>query len=654
MVIRPVLPKFDVKQINARRLASTSAALLLFPVLFLGATTIFSPAKDHGWSRHFNKSELQQVGPISYRFETTGKSEAAALVAQPFAKDAWTHLTGSRVPHGERGYKVLWESFTLPAQTAERYLYLKDVEQSLEVYLDGKTIYTYGDVTRSDPTYFSGWGWHLIRLPHDAAGKRIFVRIASTWDHIGFSSAVNVGTLAAIIERETWDDVTNLVLACCLVFGGLITLATAILVSKDLALGAQALIYLASAVIMLEGTFLGRLLWYDNALWSRSRLYAMYLLMPLFAAFVKGCIYPHCQKFMKGCALFFLGYFMFSAVGDAFHLIHISAVSYPFICFGCIALPLMTALAISSMGRAGNRVLVLALVASCFFGMMEGMHQLGWLEGKFFLSWGIMCFFVFTLLMQILNMMEKKRKSNQEFVERMSSLGRLAGGIAHEINNPLAIILGHVERIKRELSKEEINKGALIASHHTIVDMISRVTRVTEGMLHLTRDISKGSRKVVVVADVIESAVSLCQGEFAANEIMFAKNMDLHPVELYCHPAQISQALLAVFYNAIDAVKTRKEKWIHLEVKETRHHVRIMITNSGADIPESERKKIFLPFFTSKGFSGGANPGLGLAIAHSIVEKHGGNIYLDNSHPHTRFTIVLAKYEGNVLPQKAG
>jgi C4-dicarboxylate-specific signal transduction histidine kinase len=105
------------------------------------------------------------------------------------------------------------------------------------------------------------------------------------------------------------------------------------------------------------------------------------------------------------------------------------------------------------------------------------------------------------------------------------------------------------------------------------------------------------------------------------------------------HLVQMSQVLINLLNNSIDAIKESAEKWVELEVRETINSVQIMVTDSGNGIAPEIAEKIMMPFYTTKGPQAGT--GLGHSISQSIVEKHGGILYYDRSYPNTRFVIEL-------------
>ena len=113
-------------------------------------------------------------------------------------------------------------------------------------------------------------------------------------------------------------------------------------------------------------------------------------------------------------------------------------------------------------------------------------------------------------------------------------------------------------------------------------------------------------------------------------------NQDL---EFDCRPTQISQVLVSLINNSLDATRDLPEKWIEIQMEDQNGKIRITVTDSGNGIPEGIANKIMNPFFTTKEI--GKGTGLGLSISKGIIENHGGTITLNTASPHTQFIIEL-------------
>lgn len=234
---------------------------------------------------------------------------------------------------------------------------------------------------------------------------------------------------------------------------------------------------------------------------------------------------------------------------------------------------------------------------------------------------------------------------------RLASLGEMSGGVAHEINNPLAIILAKTSQLKLLVSREPIARDAVLKGLEKIESTGWRISKIVRGMRTFSRDAEGDPFSVVSLKSVIEEALEVCGERFRNNGI----DLRLGPQpegEIECRPTQISQVLLNLLNNAFDAVQERaaahpsEPRWVEYSAQDNGEYWRILITDSGPGIPPDIAAKIMQPFFTTKG--PGKGTGLGLSICRGIVEKHQGRFALDRECSHTRFVIEIPKRQTQI------
>lgn len=220
---------------------------------------------------------------------------------------------------------------------------------------------------------------------------------------------------------------------------------------------------------------------------------------------------------------------------------------------------------------------------------------------------------------------------------RLASLGEMAGGIAHEINNPLAIIDGQIGILLREdytPSEEEVNKRL-----KTIESMIKRISSIVAGLKFFSRDGSKDSFEQVNIVDVINDTLSLCQEKLKSKGVKVTFSPYSEAILVKAKAVQISQVFLNFLNNAYDATEHSMEPFIRISVDNIDDHIVIKFANNGPKIPEEIREKIMQPFFTTKEI--GKGTGLGLSIFVGIVENHSGKIVVESDDSLTCFSVVL-------------
>lgn len=224
---------------------------------------------------------------------------------------------------------------------------------------------------------------------------------------------------------------------------------------------------------------------------------------------------------------------------------------------------------------------------------------------------------------------------------RLASLGIMAGGVAHEINNPLAVIAGCAEQLEARSGDGQADGEFTRRLLQMIRRNVQRIQKTIQGLRSLSRDASGDPFTEASVAAIIGDAAEPCHERFRIHDIDFDTGMPDPSVTIECRPSQISQVVLNLLNNSFDAVKDLPDRWIRLSVAELGEQVEIAVEDSGPGIPKELLEHLFVPFFTTKSDDHGL--GLGLSISQAIVEAHQGEIGTDSSNRHTRFFVRLPK-----------
>ncbi len=223
-------------------------------------------------------------------------------------------------------------------------------------------------------------------------------------------------------------------------------------------------------------------------------------------------------------------------------------------------------------------------------------------------------------------------------VSKMSALGEMAGGVAHEINTPLAVILIKAETMLDFLDEEPLDKQMFKSSLESINSTVGRVSKIIQGLMAFSRDGQKDSMVLQSVSKIIEDTFSMCRERF------YHHSVELHyscedDCQIECRPGEISQVVLNMLNNAYDAIQNLPKKWVKVSVTKDSESVFIAISDSGSGIPLDIQDKMMQPFFTTKEV--GKGTGLGLSISRGIIESHKGQISIDNLNPNTCIVITL-------------
>jgi two-component system NtrC family sensor kinase len=201
--------------------------------------------------------------------------------------------------------------------------------------------------------------------------------------------------------------------------------------------------------------------------------------------------------------------------------------------------------------------------------------------------------------------------------EKMSALGRLAAGIAHEINNPLAGILLFSSRLSKKVPKDSPVKEGL----DVIVRETVRCKSIIQELLEFSRD-KKPQKTPANLNDIIEKALSILENEFHLHHINIEKNLSDDIEETLLDENQIEQVLVNLLLNAVNAIQEKGAITIKSWMDPKRKRTLMEIADTGCGISPEHLPKIFDPFFSTKN----KGTGLGLAVSYGIVKNHEGDI----------------------------
>lgn len=238
---------------------------------------------------------------------------------------------------------------------------------------------------------------------------------------------------------------------------------------------------------------------------------------------------------------------------------------------------------------------------------------------------------------KLINKEEKRRERAQSF-SKMATLGEMASGIAHEINNPVAIICGYAGQINMLSSMDKFDKDKFIEISKKIDNTGKRISKIIKGLKSYSRDASLDPMQRVTLESIIDDTLSLCEEKFRQNSIRLERPLDISDIYISCRPVEISQVLLNLLNNAFDAIEKLDDKWIKISVEKEPGYLYLKVKDSGK-APINIAEKIFNPFYTTKDI--GKGTGLGLSICYGIIEKHGGLLSLDIESETTTFVVKL-------------
>jgi C4-dicarboxylate-specific signal transduction histidine kinase len=220
--------------------------------------------------------------------------------------------------------------------------------------------------------------------------------------------------------------------------------------------------------------------------------------------------------------------------------------------------------------------------------------------------------------------LEDLRRSHTEMVkaERLAAVGELAGGVAHEINNPLMIILGQVHLLLQSQDNAEILSGLKV-----IDSAIKRAANIVRDLVLFAEHFPLRPT-LVSVADQVKRVVEMHKGRLEVQRVRVQIEFSETP-DIWADAAQLQELLFNLVQNAEQAMAAAHGGGtLAIRVKPSACGARVEVADDGPGIPPEDLARVFNPFFTTK--APGEGRGLGLSVAHSIAEEHDGRIWAEN------------------------
>lgn len=219
--------------------------------------------------------------------------------------------------------------------------------------------------------------------------------------------------------------------------------------------------------------------------------------------------------------------------------------------------------------------------------------------------------------------------------EKLASIGLLAAGITHEINNPLNGIVGLIHLHHKKIKKTAENNEHI----HEILEAANRISQILDNLnSYTTSPTHKKSR--ININQIIKNTISLCHHQIESDDIRIIKNYEPNLPNITGNKSDIQQLILSLVFNAKDAMPDGGELKIQTGYSDANGCIFIKISDTGIGIEKNDLHRIFDPFFTKQNI--GEATGLGLYVVHGIVNKHKGCIDVESKvNEGSRFCIEL-------------
>jgi C4-dicarboxylate-specific signal transduction histidine kinase len=239
-------------------------------------------------------------------------------------------------------------------------------------------------------------------------------------------------------------------------------------------------------------------------------------------------------------------------------------------------------------------------------------------------------------------LMQKDLTQHEQMIFNQSglfTLGQISAEIIHEINNPLAALHAGLSLLKIRADQPEISMDYLKDILKKLLDTTDRINKIVYNIKKLSRKTENDSVEAVSIRELIENSIYYCQQRFHAKGVQYESAQVPTDMKVNCRMLQISQVLVNLMNNAMDAVTGTEHPWVKLTVDQDQNWVVIKVIDSGQGISEKLLNRLFEPFFTTKSENGGT--GLGLSISRNLLEANGGMLEYAETDGHTTFVVKL-------------
>jgi signal transduction histidine kinase len=231
--------------------------------------------------------------------------------------------------------------------------------------------------------------------------------------------------------------------------------------------------------------------------------------------------------------------------------------------------------------------------------------------------------------------------------EKLATLGQLAAGVVHELNNPLTSITVYAEYLLKK-SLAAAGDPDEVTPDPGDVEKLRRISAGAQRILEFAKDLVQYAKPagdeldVIAINNVVRHSLSFCEHLFEHESIELTQQLTDELPAVYAVPGQLEQVVINLVTNAAHAVEGKGAVTVRTFVAEP-GVVGLSIADTGPGIPAADRERVFEPFFTTK--PAGAGTGLGLSMSHDIVEQgHGGRLHLEGAPGHgATFVLTLPR-----------
>lgn len=231
------------------------------------------------------------------------------------------------------------------------------------------------------------------------------------------------------------------------------------------------------------------------------------------------------------------------------------------------------------------------------------------------------------------------------YTEKMASLGEMASGIAHEINNPLQIIQLSLSTLDK-MTQKDIDHERALKTVKKIDNTADRILEIIRGLDQFSNDKADLPLEEKNLLEIVQQSQEHTSAKLKDHQVSIEIKIDPY-LKIFCLKTQIVQVFINLIQNSLDALENLsiEHRWIHIRAEQNSSTVFVYFQDGGKGIPVDIQQKLMTPFFTTKEI--GKGTGLGLSIIKGIMTKHRGSVHYDNQEKHTTFVLKFPRKNQN-------
>jgi signal transduction histidine kinase len=303
---------------------------------------------------------------------------------------------------------------------------------------------------------------------------------------------------------------------------------------------------------------------------------------------------------------------------------------------------------VSGLMILANIFIVLFIVLFKHQNFYLPINSMPYFKSIFLLSSGLAITYSALLsffLMQVNELLKTQLHQHKDLLlesAKFQSLGQMASNLAHDINNPLFNIQGKLHQMRNLFSQDKLDLEKCDAIVEDVESTILRLSQIVKGISTFARQ-SEGDQMVSIDVKELIRGIELLGGNRISRLGIELNVSASENLQIICYPSYISQVLINLINNAIDAVENVPVKKIMIHVFSKPSWIEFHVSDSGLGISPELTIKIFEPFFTTKKY--GKGTGLGLSISKGLIKAHEGEIFYTRQNQLTTFVVRLPSYE---------